>query len=69
MILSAKMQVQIVMTEEECSLCKTAFYEETITRIPYLSGQWVISSISQTFSGDKARPWLVDLDLFARSLD
>jgi len=69
MIISARMQASIAMTDNESADCQGLFDKDEYTHIPYLHGEWRIISISRSFSGDKVRPWIVDLDLWAKSLE
>lgn len=69
MIIRANLQVSIAMTSEESSLCHEAFCNESRTSIPNLSGKWLIKEINRSFSGDYAKPWIIDLDLIATSVE
>ena len=69
MTISASLQVSIAMTEFERSICNDAFCNEYRTKIPHLSGEWLIREISWCFSGDTLFPWVVDLNLLAVSVE
>ena len=67
MLISANLQVRIAMTTKELETCSVAFYNEKETKIPSLSGVWLIFSIEKSFSGCSIKPWIVDLHMRAIS--